>query len=154
PDTARASSPWSATRRSPIASSRHAFHFFVWCGSTPGQTPLCLTRRGAEQGPGKRVHDTASPGSCPSEARIQPGAGRLARDDATESLSVTGEGRDEPLLRSHRPATHPGRGRRPQDTVEHFVTHAVEHYGYAAIFLLMLLGSACIPIPSEVVLLF
>jgi membrane protein DedA with SNARE-associated domain len=38
--------------------------------------------------------------------------------------------------------------------VEHFVTHAVEQYGYAAIFLLMLVGSACIPIPSEVVLLF
>jgi membrane protein DedA with SNARE-associated domain len=38
--------------------------------------------------------------------------------------------------------------------VEDFVTQAVEQYGYAAIFLLMLLGSACIPIPSEVVLLF
>ena len=38
--------------------------------------------------------------------------------------------------------------------MENFVTHAVEQYGYAAIFLLMLLGSACIPIPSEVVLLF
>jgi membrane protein DedA with SNARE-associated domain len=38
--------------------------------------------------------------------------------------------------------------------VEHFVTQAVEQYGYAAIFLLMLLGSACIPIPSEVTMLF
>ena len=38
--------------------------------------------------------------------------------------------------------------------MEHLVTHAVEQYGYASIFLLMLLGSACIPIPSEIVLLF
>jgi len=38
--------------------------------------------------------------------------------------------------------------------MEHFVTHAVEQYGYLGIFLLMALGSACIPIPSEVVMLF
>ena len=38
--------------------------------------------------------------------------------------------------------------------MEHFVTHAVEQYGYLGIFLLMALGSACVPIPSEVVMLF
>jgi membrane protein DedA with SNARE-associated domain len=38
--------------------------------------------------------------------------------------------------------------------VADFVTHAVEQYGYAAIFLLMLLDAACIPIPSEVTMLF
>ena len=38
--------------------------------------------------------------------------------------------------------------------MEHLVTHAVEQYGYLAIFLLMLLESACIPIPSEVTMLF
>jgi membrane protein DedA with SNARE-associated domain len=38
--------------------------------------------------------------------------------------------------------------------VEHFITHAVEQYGYLAIFLLMLLDAACIPIPSEVTMLF
>jgi membrane protein DedA with SNARE-associated domain len=59
------------------------------------------------------------------------------------------------LLRSP-PARDPTRTRRegPGIAVEHFVTHAVEQYGYAAIFLLMLVGSACIPLPSEVVLLF
>jgi membrane protein DedA with SNARE-associated domain len=38
--------------------------------------------------------------------------------------------------------------------MQHFITHAVEQYGYAAIFLLMLLESACVPIPSEVTMLF
>jgi len=38
--------------------------------------------------------------------------------------------------------------------VDHLVTQAVEQYGYLAIFLFMLLGSACIPIPSEVTMLF
>ena len=38
--------------------------------------------------------------------------------------------------------------------MEHFITHAVEQYGYLAIFLLMLLDAACIPIPSEVTMLF
>src|SRR5689334_4405652 len=154
PDIARASSPWSATRRSPIASSRQSLPI-VWCGSTPGRAPLCLIRWGAEQGPGGRVHDTASSGSCPFAGRNPPRTGRLARDDATESLSSAGGRGTNLLLRSHRPTTHSGRGRAGGRTaVEHFVTHAVEQYGYAAIFLLMLLGSACIPIPSEVVLLF
>jgi membrane protein DedA with SNARE-associated domain len=35
-----------------------------------------------------------------------------------------------------------------------FVTDEVLRYGYAAIFLLMLLESACVPIPSEVTMLF
>jgi membrane protein DedA with SNARE-associated domain len=35
-----------------------------------------------------------------------------------------------------------------------FVTRVVGDHGLAAIFLLMLLGSACIPIPSEVTMLF
>ena len=35
-----------------------------------------------------------------------------------------------------------------------FVTREIATYGYAAIFLLMLLESACIPIPSEVTMLF
>jgi membrane protein DedA with SNARE-associated domain len=35
-----------------------------------------------------------------------------------------------------------------------FVTSVVGNHGLVAIFLLMLLGSACIPIPSEVVMLF
>ena len=34
------------------------------------------------------------------------------------------------------------------------VTEQIARYGYLAVFLLMLLGSACIPIPSEVVMLF
>ena len=38
--------------------------------------------------------------------------------------------------------------------MDQFVTHAVEQYGYLGIFLLMALGSACIPIPSEVTMLF
>ena len=40
------------------------------------------------------------------------------------------------------------------DAIEHFVTSAVETYGYLAIFVLMALESACIPIPSEVTMLF
>lgn len=35
-----------------------------------------------------------------------------------------------------------------------FITREVAAYGYAAIFLLMLLESACVPIPSEVTMLF
>ncbi|MFM8944276.1 MAG: DedA family protein [Actinomycetota bacterium] len=35
-----------------------------------------------------------------------------------------------------------------------FVTREIASYGYAAIFVLMLLESACIPIPSEVTMLF
>ncbi len=35
-----------------------------------------------------------------------------------------------------------------------FVTNQIVQYGYLAIFLLMLLESACIPIPSEVTMLF
>jgi len=38
--------------------------------------------------------------------------------------------------------------------VEHFISKAIENYGYAAIFVLMVLESACIPIPSEVTMLF
>jgi membrane protein DedA with SNARE-associated domain len=38
--------------------------------------------------------------------------------------------------------------------VEHFIRTAIEDYGYLAVFLLMVLESACIPIPSEVTMLF
>ncbi len=38
--------------------------------------------------------------------------------------------------------------------MQHFVTHAVSNYGYVAVFVMMALGSACIPIPSEIVMLF
>jgi membrane protein DedA with SNARE-associated domain len=38
--------------------------------------------------------------------------------------------------------------------VEHFVTDIVLKYGYVAIFVLMVAESACIPIPSEVTMLF
>jgi membrane protein DedA with SNARE-associated domain len=36
----------------------------------------------------------------------------------------------------------------------HFLTDVVANYGYIAIFLLMAASTACIPVPSEVVLLF
>ncbi len=36
----------------------------------------------------------------------------------------------------------------------HFLTSEVTRHGYAAVFVLMLLESACIPIPSEVIMLF
>jgi membrane protein DedA with SNARE-associated domain len=39
-------------------------------------------------------------------------------------------------------------------SISQFVTDQVASYGYVGVFLLCLLGSACIPIPSEVVLLF
>jgi len=38
--------------------------------------------------------------------------------------------------------------------MEHALTHAVASNGYLAVFLLMALSSACIPIPSEIVMLF
>jgi membrane protein DedA with SNARE-associated domain len=38
--------------------------------------------------------------------------------------------------------------------MEHFIRVAIEDYGYLAVFLLMVLESACIPIPSEVTMLF
>lgn len=36
----------------------------------------------------------------------------------------------------------------------HFLTSQVSHHGYLAVFVLMLFESACIPIPSEVIMLF
>jgi membrane protein DedA with SNARE-associated domain len=38
--------------------------------------------------------------------------------------------------------------------MEHFIRVTIEDYGYLAVFLLMVLESACIPIPSEVTMLF
>jgi membrane protein DedA with SNARE-associated domain len=38
--------------------------------------------------------------------------------------------------------------------VTDFVTHTIRDFGYAAIFVLMVLESACIPVPSEVTMLF
>jgi membrane protein DedA with SNARE-associated domain len=38
--------------------------------------------------------------------------------------------------------------------MEHLITDYVLHYGYLAVFVLMVLESACIPIPSEVTMLF
>jgi membrane protein DedA with SNARE-associated domain len=83
-----------------------------------------------------------------------PGAGLLASDDATESLSADEGTCRNLLLRSHRSETDPDRAGGRRIAVEHFITHAVEQYGYLAIFLLMLLDAACIPIPSEVTMLF
>lgn len=40
------------------------------------------------------------------------------------------------------------------DAIEHFITTFISSYGYLAIFVLMALESACIPIPSEVTMLF
>lgn len=38
--------------------------------------------------------------------------------------------------------------------MQHLIKVAIEDYGYLAVFLLMVLESACIPIPSEVTMLF
>ena len=38
--------------------------------------------------------------------------------------------------------------------MEHFIRTAIEDYGYLAVFLLMVFESACVPIPSEVTMLF
>jgi membrane protein DedA with SNARE-associated domain len=38
--------------------------------------------------------------------------------------------------------------------VEHFITQFILDHGYEAIFVLMVLESACIPIPSEITMLF
>jgi membrane protein DedA with SNARE-associated domain len=38
--------------------------------------------------------------------------------------------------------------------LEHFLTHTVASNGYLAVLLLMAVGSACIPIPSEIVMVF
>ena len=40
------------------------------------------------------------------------------------------------------------------DALHHFIVTTVGDYGYAAVFVLMVLESACIPIPSEVTMLF
>ena len=40
------------------------------------------------------------------------------------------------------------------ETIEHIITTWIVDYGYVAIFILMFLESACIPIPSEVTMLF
>src|SRR5213080_3174450 len=38
--------------------------------------------------------------------------------------------------------------------LEHLIRVTIEDYGYLAVFVLMVLESACIPIPSEVTMLF
>ena len=38
--------------------------------------------------------------------------------------------------------------------MQDFITNAVGDHGYVAVFVLMAVGSACIPIPSEIVMLF
>jgi membrane protein DedA with SNARE-associated domain len=38
--------------------------------------------------------------------------------------------------------------------MQHLITDYVLHYGYLAVFVLMVLESACIPVPSEVTMLF
>jgi len=38
--------------------------------------------------------------------------------------------------------------------LQDFITKQVQENGYLAVFVLMLLGSACIPIPSEIVMMF
>ena len=40
------------------------------------------------------------------------------------------------------------------DALHHFIVTTVGDYGYLAVFVLMVLESACIPIPSEVTMLF
>lgn len=40
------------------------------------------------------------------------------------------------------------------DLIQQFITEQISQYGYVAVFVLMLLGSACVPIPSEVVMVF
>ena len=40
------------------------------------------------------------------------------------------------------------------DALTHFITGTVADYGYLAVFVLMTLESACVPIPSEVTMLF
>jgi len=40
------------------------------------------------------------------------------------------------------------------DAIEEFMTEEVAQYGYLAIFVLMVLESACVPIPSEVTMVF
>jgi membrane protein DedA with SNARE-associated domain len=52
------------------------------------------------------------------------------------------------LLRA--PSSRNRSAKREELTVQHFITQ----YGYLAVFLLMLAESACIPIPSEVIMLF
>jgi membrane protein DedA with SNARE-associated domain len=52
------------------------------------------------------------------------------------------------LLRAPSPRNRSAK--REELTVQHFITQ----YGYLAVFLLMLAESACIPIPSEVIMLF
>ena len=42
----------------------------------------------------------------------------------------------------------------PGPALEHFFTHSVGNHGYLAVFVLMAISSACIPIPSEIVMLF
>jgi membrane protein DedA with SNARE-associated domain len=38
--------------------------------------------------------------------------------------------------------------------VKHLISTAIENYGYLAVFVLMVLESACVPIPSEVTMVF
>ena len=57
------------------------------------------------------------------------------------------------------PSVHPARPSSRLGAVllavfNEFITDTIATYGYLAIFLLMVLESACIPIPSEVTMVF
>lgn len=58
------------------------------------------------------------------------------------------------LLRCH-PSPDPVKGWTPLfDAVVHFMTDEVARFGYLGVFVLMVLESACVPVPSEVTMLF
>ena len=87
----------------------------------------------------------------------------LACFDGSASASRLSRARPGPLQHAARlvpfPFGHPPGPNRPwRDRLlalfTDFVTGEIARYGYVAIFVLMLLESACIPIPSEVTMLF
>ena len=127
PGTSRSSSPWRAIRR-PRASFR-----WPWRGTFTGRgvrvsSPTVGGEPGGDRTTGRRLH------------RPTVGADTLPGvEERAATVSVFPK---------------PERSISMLEWLHQFVIDAVAGYGYVAIFVLMVLESACVPIPSEVTMLF
>jgi membrane protein DedA with SNARE-associated domain len=75
-------------------------------------------------------------------------------DNAPPLPLIPGRAPPIPLLGSNQPPGQPRESEHVFDAIIDFMTHEVARYGYLAVFVLMVAESACVPIPSEVTMLF
>src|SRR5207302_8748320 len=108
--------------------------------------------RGNIRGPDSRTLYGMAPARQGTAARIRRPAASCPDPFATLQHSMESEcsrwGSSVGSLLRSSPAGRQG------STLEHFITSFILRHGYEAVFVLMVLESACIPVPSEVTMLF